>query len=136
MLFLFPFLLGTTKRRNRDGLTPEDNPWSGIRDDPWSRWLREHGEAQQTSPKSKALGLFWKYRFKKPRKMFLSMRRAQTVGSCFMAAIQRRSVGVWFTQLQGRKEASAHHGEGMGRQDTHHYMDLQDREDGFIGGRQ
>lgn len=39
--------------------------------------------------------------------MFLSMRRAHTVGSCFMAAIQSRSAGVWFTQLQDRRESLA-----------------------------
>lgn len=39
--------------------------------------------------------------------MFLSMRRAHTVGSCFMAAVQSLSAGVWFKQLQDRKEPLA-----------------------------
>lgn len=42
-------------------------------------------------------------------KMLLSMCRAHTVGSCFMEAIQSRSIGVWFTQLQDRN------GTGLGR---------------------
>lgn len=31
------------------------------------------------------------------------MIREHTAGSCFMADIQSRSAGVWFTQLQDRK---------------------------------
>lgn len=41
--------------------------------------------------------------------MLLSVRRAQTVGSHFMADIQSRRAGVWLTQLQDRKKASAQH---------------------------
>lgn len=58
------------------------------------------------------------------------MRREQTVGSCFMAAIQSRSAGVWFTQLQDRREALA----GLKvKGDASHFLDYKLQRTSLLG---
>lgn len=61
------------------------------------------------------------------------MRREHTVGSRFIAAIQSRRAGVWFTQLQDRKEALAHLRRKAARKMARpHFLDLQDINNGFL----